>query len=125
MSPTAVVRFAPSPTGHLHLGNGFSALYSFAAARALGGRFLLRVEDIDQGRCRPEHETAMLADLAWLKVPEAGVEEVRMEEQGERGRNLLLKLKDDEGRGLELRLASTLADRAAADLVALQTALGE
>ena len=66
MSPTAVVRFAPSPTGPLHLGNGFSALYSFAAARVLGGRFLLRVEDIDQGRCRPEHETAMLADLAWL-----------------------------------------------------------
>ena len=65
--PTApVLRFAPSPTGRLHLGNGFSALYSFAVAQALGGRFLLRVEDIDQGRCRPEHEAALLADLAWL-----------------------------------------------------------
>jgi glutamyl-Q tRNA(Asp) synthetase len=61
-----VFRFAPSPTGALHLGNGFSALYSFAAAQTVGGRFLLRVEDIDQGRCRPEHEAAMLADLAWL-----------------------------------------------------------
>ena len=66
MSPTDVLRFAPSPTGPLHLGNGFSALYSFAAAQRLGGRFLLRVEDIDQTRCRPEHEAAMLADLAWL-----------------------------------------------------------
>ncbi len=66
MSPTPVVRFAPSPTGPLHLGNGYSALYSFQAARRLGGRFLLRVEDIDQTRCRPEHEAAMLEDLAWL-----------------------------------------------------------
>lgn len=66
MSPTAVFRFAPSPTGPLHLGNAYSALYAFAAARRLAGRFLLRVEDIDQGRCRPEHEAAMLADLSWL-----------------------------------------------------------
>jgi glutamyl-Q tRNA(Asp) synthetase len=66
LSPTAVLRFAPSPTGPLHLGNGYSALYSFAAARRLGGRFLLRVEDIDQTRCRPEYEAAMLEDLAWL-----------------------------------------------------------
>ena len=66
MPSTPVLRFAPSPTGRLHVGNGFSALYSFATAQRLGGRFLLRVEDIDQGRCRPEHEAAMLADLAWL-----------------------------------------------------------
>ncbi|MBC8239973.1 MAG: tRNA glutamyl-Q(34) synthetase GluQRS [Alphaproteobacteria bacterium] len=66
MSPTAVVRFAPSPTGALHLGNGYAALYSFQTAQRLGGRFLLRVEDIDQTRCRPEYEAAMLEDLAWL-----------------------------------------------------------
>ncbi len=66
MSPTAVVRFAPSPTGLLHLGNAYSALYSFEAARHLDGRFLLRIEDIDGTRCRPEHEAAMLVDLAWL-----------------------------------------------------------
>ena len=66
MSPIPVLRFAPSPTGPLHLGNAYSALYSFDAARRLGGRFLLRIEDIDQGRCRPEHEAALLADLAWL-----------------------------------------------------------
>ncbi|MBT3533739.1 MAG: tRNA glutamyl-Q(34) synthetase GluQRS [Rhodospirillaceae bacterium] len=61
-----IFRFAPSPTGALHLGNGYSALYAFDRARQMDGSFLLRVEDIDQGRCRPEHEAAMLADLAWL-----------------------------------------------------------
>jgi hypothetical protein len=67
----------------------------------------------------------LLADLAWLKVPADGVDEVAMEEQGERGRNLAVKLRDEEGRALELRLASTLADRAARDLVLLQAALGK
>lgn len=61
-----VTRFAPSPTGRLHKGHAFSALTAFAAARAAGGRFLLRIEDIDATRCRPEHEAAMLDDLAWL-----------------------------------------------------------
>jgi glutamyl-Q tRNA(Asp) synthetase len=62
----AVTRFAPSPTGHLHLGHAFAALFAEEAARAGGGRFLLRIEDIDQGRCRPEFEAAILEDLAWL-----------------------------------------------------------
>lgn len=61
-----VTRFAPSPTGHLHLGHAFSALTAFDAARAAGGQFLLRIEDIDQGRARPEFEAAILEDLAWL-----------------------------------------------------------
>ena len=61
-----VVRFAPSPNGHLHLGHAFSALTAYAAARALGGRFLLRIEDIDVTRCRPEYAEAILEDLAWL-----------------------------------------------------------
>jgi len=61
-----VTRFAPSPTGLLHLGHAFSALTASAAARKAGGRFLLRIEDIDQGRCRPEFEAAILEDLAWL-----------------------------------------------------------
>lgn len=60
----AVTRFAPSPSGYLHLGHAHSAL--FARARAGGGRFLLRIEDIDAGRCRPEFEAAILEDLAWL-----------------------------------------------------------
>lgn len=61
-------RFAPSPTGYLHLGHAFSALTAFEAARAAGGRFLLRIEDIDQGRARPEFEAAIFEDLAWLGV---------------------------------------------------------
>jgi glutamyl-Q tRNA(Asp) synthetase len=62
----AVERFAPSPTGLLHLGHAFSALSAFDAARADGGRFLLRIEDIDRGRCRPAFEAAIFDDLAWL-----------------------------------------------------------
>ena len=61
-----VTRFAPSPTGRLHLGHGFAAVQAEAVARASGGRFLLRIEDIDQGRCRPEFLAAIHADLAWL-----------------------------------------------------------
>ncbi len=63
---TTVTRFAPSPTGLLHLGHAFAALFAFQAARDAGGRFLLRIEDIDQGRCRPEFEAAIYEDLAWL-----------------------------------------------------------
>jgi glutamyl-Q tRNA(Asp) synthetase len=59
-------RFAPSPTGPLHLGHAFSALTAHDLARAAGGRFLLRIDDIDQSRARPEWEAAILEDLAWL-----------------------------------------------------------
>lgn len=61
-----VTRFAPSPTGLLHLGHAFSAITAHDAARAAGGRFILRVEDTDTARCRPEFEAALLEDLAWL-----------------------------------------------------------
>ena len=61
-----VTRFAPSPTGLLHRGHAFSALTASTAAREAGGRFLLRIEDTDFTRCRPEYETALLEDLAWL-----------------------------------------------------------
>lgn len=61
-----VTRFAPSPSGPAHRGHAFSALTAFAAARDAGGRFLLRLEDIDAARCRPAFEDAMLGDLAWL-----------------------------------------------------------
>ncbi|WP_174301609.1 tRNA glutamyl-Q(34) synthetase GluQRS [Caulobacter sp. S45] len=61
-----VTRFAPSPTGLLHLGHAYSALSAFDAARAAGGRFLLRIEDIDATRSRPAFEAAILEDLAWL-----------------------------------------------------------
>jgi len=61
-----VTRFAPSPTGLAHRGHAFSALTAFRAASEAGGRFLLRIEDIDTLRCRPAFETALLEDLAWL-----------------------------------------------------------
>ena len=63
-----VFRFAPSPNGYLHLGHALSALIDFEMARALGGRFLLRIEDIDPARCRPEFEQAIHEDLAWLGI---------------------------------------------------------
>ena len=59
-------RFAPSPTGRLHKGHAFSALTAWSAAREAGGRFLLRIEDIDPTRCKPEYEAAIFEDLAWL-----------------------------------------------------------
>lgn len=64
--PQFATRFAPSPTGLLHRGHAFSALTAFEAAREAGGRFVLRIEDIDATRCRPEYEAAIVEDLAWL-----------------------------------------------------------
>jgi glutamyl-Q tRNA(Asp) synthetase len=61
-----VFRFAPSPNGYLHLGHAYSALLNFDLAQRSGGRFLLRIEDIDPTRCRPEYEAAIYEDLAWL-----------------------------------------------------------
>jgi glutamyl-Q tRNA(Asp) synthetase len=61
-----VFRFAPSPNGHLHLGHALSALLNADMARAENGRLLLRIEDIDAARCRPEFEAAFYEDLAWL-----------------------------------------------------------
>ena len=66
MGPRRVFRFAPSPNGFLHLGHAYSALLNFELARDCGGRFLLRIEDIDVGRARPEFEAAIYEDLAWL-----------------------------------------------------------
>lgn len=63
---TVITRFAPSPTGNLHLGHAYSALFAAAEAEVAGGRFLLRIEDIDRTRCRPEFETQIFDDLAWL-----------------------------------------------------------
>ena len=63
-----MTRFAPSPNGYLHLGHAYSALLAFDAARAAGGRYLLRIEDIDGGRSRRELEAAIYEDLAWLGV---------------------------------------------------------
>ena len=66
--PPPVFRFAPSPNGLLHLGHARSALLNFDLARQSGGRMLLRIEDIDITRCRPEYEQAIYDDLAWLGI---------------------------------------------------------
>jgi glutamyl-Q tRNA(Asp) synthetase len=63
---TIITRFAPSPTGELHLGHAFAALFAATAAAEAGGRFLLRIEDIDAGRCREAYVAAIAEDLAWL-----------------------------------------------------------
>jgi len=67
-SPAPVLRFAPSPNGALHLGHAYSALMNERVAAELGGRVLLRIEDLDRTRCRPEFEAAIIDNLAWLKL---------------------------------------------------------
>src|SRR3954447_15891317 len=74
-----VTRFAPSPTGYLHLGHAFSALAAWHRARDAGGRFLLRLEDIDPVRCRPEYAAAIQEDLAWLGLDWDGPVRVQSE----------------------------------------------
>ena len=66
MDAPIVTRFAPSPTGLLHLGSAHAAAVAWRRARTAGGRFLLRIEDIDQTRCRPEYTVSILEDLRWL-----------------------------------------------------------
>jgi len=66
--PPPVFRFAPSPNGYLHLGHAYSALLNYDLARQAGGRLLLRIEDIDTARCKPEFEAAIVEDLAWLGI---------------------------------------------------------
>jgi glutamyl-Q tRNA(Asp) synthetase len=88
---TPVFRFAPSPNGYLHLGHAYSALMNFDMARAAGGRFLLRIEDIDAARCRPEFEAAIHEDLAWLGIAwEAPIR--RQSEHLDRYREILAEL---------------------------------
>jgi glutamyl-Q tRNA(Asp) synthetase len=72
-------RFAPSPNGYLHLGHAYSAALNAAMARGEGGRLLLRIEDIDATRCRPEYEAAIFEDLHWLGL--AWEEPVRRQSQ--------------------------------------------
>jgi glutamyl-tRNA synthetase/glutamyl-Q tRNA(Asp) synthetase len=66
LPPAPLTRFAPSPTGYLHLGHAVNAVFVWGVARAIGGRVLLRLEDHDRGRCRAAYEAALLEDLEWL-----------------------------------------------------------
>jgi glutamyl/glutaminyl-tRNA synthetase len=79
LPPGAVTRFAPAPTGFLHLGHLVNALYTWGIARATGGRVILRIEDHDRQRCRPELEAALLEDLQRLGLApdEPGIEAFR------------------------------------------------
>lgn len=109
MTATFVTRFAPSPTGRLHLGHAFSALTAFDAARDAGGRFLLRIEDLDQGRSRAEFETAIFEDLAWL-----GVEwEESVRRQSEHLSDYAAALQRLEAKGLLYRCFKTRKELAA------------
>ena len=78
-----VTRFAPSPTGYLHLGHAYAALIAWQRAREAGGRFLLRLEDIDTARCRPAFAAAIVEDLAWLGLDWDGPVRVQSEHLGD------------------------------------------
>lgn len=78
-----VTRFAPSPTGHLHLGHAFTAYRAWKRARDAGGRFLLRLEDIDPSRCRPEYAASIQQDLLWLGLDWDGPVRVQSEHLGD------------------------------------------
>ena len=98
-----VTRFAPSPTGYLHRGHAFSALTAFEAARTARGGFVLRIEDIDHTRCRPQFEAAIHDDLAWL-----GLEwETPVRRQSQHMADYAAALRDLSERGLTYRCFRT------------------
>ncbi len=107
---TPVLRFAPSPNGLLHLGHAFSALTNESIARRLGGRLLLRIEDIDIGRSRPEFVEAIRDDLAWLGIRFDG-EIRRQSEHFDDYRRAAERLRE---RGLLFRCGCTRAELSAA-----------
>jgi glutamyl/glutaminyl-tRNA synthetase len=90
-----LTRYAPSPTGHLHLGHVVNAIYVWGLARAVDGRVLLRMEDHDRIRCRPEYESSILEDLAWLGFePDEGLHPLlRQSERGDVYRDALERLR--------------------------------
>ena len=101
-----ITRFAPSPTGYLHLGHAYSALINLDRAQAANGRFLLRIEDIDQTRCRPEYDAAIFEDLAWLGL----TWEEPVVRQSERMAMYETRLADLQSRGLIYRCFKTRKD---------------
>jgi len=105
-----ITRFAPSPTGALHLGSAYAAVVAWRRARAVGGRFLLRLEDIDTSRCRPEFAAAVLEDLAWLGLDWDGPVRVQTEHLAEYDGTLAALM----ARGLLYRCFCTRSDIARA-----------
>lgn len=103
---SVVTRFAPSPTGELHLGSAYSAQVAWQRAREAGGRFLVRIEDTDIRRCRREYETAMLEDLRWLGLDWDGEVRRQSDHFADYGR----VLDELDGRGLIYPCFCTRAD---------------
>lgn len=105
-----VTRFAPSPNGHLHLGHAYSALVAYDLAKAAGGTFLLRIEDIDGARSRPELADEFRRDLEWLGLEwlEVPAQSTRLESYREAAQNLL-------ERGLLYKCVCTRSEIQAAD----------
>ena len=99
-------RFAPSPTGYLHLGHAHSALAGWRRARAVGGRFLLRLEDIDPVRCRPEFAEAIPDDLRWLGLGWDGAVRVQSRHMAEY-RSVLDTLSEREAGVVSMRFGLT------------------
>jgi glutamyl-Q tRNA(Asp) synthetase len=111
-----VTRFAPAPTGHLHLGHVVNAVWVWGLARARGGRVLLRIEDHDRGRCRADYEHSILEDLDWLGfVPDgAGTDAFRdgahPQRQSDSAARYAARLGDLESRGLAYPCVCSRAD---------------
>ncbi len=113
VAPGALTRFAPAPTGRLHLGHLVNAVWVWGIARALGARVLLRVEDHDRSRCRPEYEAGLIEDLEWLGLePDAGMDPLCR--QSERGPAYEAELRRLHGRGLAYGCRCSRRDIAAA-----------
>ncbi len=113
VAPGPLTRFAPAPTGWLHLGHLVNAVWVWGIARALDGRVLLRVEDHDRTRCRPEFEAGLLEDLEWLGLePDAGVDPVLR--HSDPGAAYEAELRGLEARGLAYGCRCSRKDIAAA-----------
>src|SRR5207237_4136634 len=91
---TSIVRFAPSPTGLLHVGNARTAMLNWLFAKKEGGKFLLRIDDTDTGRSKPEYERAILEDLGWLGLTHDGF--ARQSERSETYRSAAEQLKESD-----------------------------
>ena len=119
MSEQPIFRFAPSPNGELHLGHAYSALLNLKMARAMSGKMLLRIEDIDTVRCTPELENQMLRDLEWIGF-EWDEEPRRQSEHFDEYRAALERLKEQ-----DLAYPSTLSRSQITKLVAEKSATGK